>query len=141
MIAALIQVYRDDEPTDRYVGHKFSTLTKERSANPAHKIEPVLNERMGDLLLHRGQFVPSSANTEDRTVEVTWTTGAPVLRRGASGSYYEELALGEAVNMERLNSGAPPAQLAPSEFTLRRCRGCRASMVRERGGSCPCSFQ
>ena len=105
--AALIQVYRDDEPTDRYVGHKFSTLTKERSANPAHKIEPVLNERMGDLLLHRGQFVPSSANTEDRTVEVTWTTGAPVLRRGAGGSYYEELALGEAVNMERLNSGAP----------------------------------
>ena len=30
-----------------------------------------------------------------------------MLRRGAGGSYYEELRLGDAVNMERLNSGAP----------------------------------
>ena len=105
--AALIQVFRDDEATDRYVGHRFSTLSKERSVKADHKIEPVLNERMGDLLLQRGQFVPSSANADDRTVEVTWTTGAPVLRRGIGGSYYEELALGEAVNMERLETGAP----------------------------------
>jgi hypothetical protein len=105
--AALIRVYQDDEPSDRLVGHRFSALTKERVAADVDKLTPVLTERMGELLLTRAQFVPSSVDTEARTVEVTWTTGAPVLRRGTAGSYYEELRLGEAVNMERLNSGAP----------------------------------
>ena len=105
--AALIQIFRDDEGTDVYVGHKFSTLTKERAQRGADKLLTETHSNMGDLLLQRGQFVPSSADAEARTVEVTWTTGAPVLRRGAGGSYYEELRLGDAVNMERLNSGAP----------------------------------
>ena len=105
--AALIQIFRDDEGTDVYVGHKFSTLTKERAQRSADKLLSETHSNMGDLLLQRGQFVPSSADAEARTVEVTWTTGAPVLRRGAGGSYYEELRLGDAVNMERLNSGAP----------------------------------
>ena len=85
----------------------MSTPTKERTANLDHKIEPVLHERMGELLLTRAQFVPSSIDTEARTVEVVWTTGAPVLRRGAGGSYFEELRLGDAANLERLNNGAP----------------------------------
>ena len=67
----------------------------------------VYTERMGELLQTRAQFLPASADTEARTVEVTWTTGAPVLRRDIGGSYYEELSLGDAVNMERLNNGAP----------------------------------
>ena len=105
--AALIQVYRDDEPSDRYVGHRFSTLTKERSMASTDKLSAVSLPRMGELLLTRAQFVPSSIDAEARSVEVVWTTGAPVLRRGAGGSYLEELALGDAPNLERLNSGAP----------------------------------
>lgn len=71
------------------------------------KMQTVRNERMSELLQTRAQFVPSSVDTETRSVEVTWTTGAPVLRRNLGGSYFEELSLGDAVNMERLNSGAP----------------------------------
>ena len=71
------------------------------------KMQTVRNERMSELLQTRAQFVPSSVDAETRSVEVTWTTGAPVLRRNLGGSYFEELSLGDAVNMERLNSGAP----------------------------------
>ena len=105
--AALIRVYRDNEPTDTIVGHKFSTLTKERAVPGVDNMRTVNTERMGGLLQTRAQFIPASADTEARTVEVTWTTGAPVLRRDIGGSYYEELSLGDAVNMERLNNGAP----------------------------------
>ena len=54
----------------------------------------------------QGRFVPKSLNKEGRTVEVCWTTGAKVLRRGKL-PYYEELSLEEGhVNLERLNDGA-----------------------------------
>ena len=105
--AALIRVYRDGEPSDTIVGHKFSTLTKEQARTGVDNMRTVYTERMGELLQTRAQFIPSSVDTESRSVEVTWTTGAPVLRRTLGGSYYEELSLGDAVNMERLNNGAP----------------------------------
>ena len=105
--AALIRVYRDDEPTETIVGHKFSTLNKKRASAGVDKMGAVYTERMGELYQTRAQFIPSSVDTEARSVEVTWTTGAPVLRRNVGGSYYEELSLGDAVNMERLNNGAP----------------------------------
>lgn len=54
----------------------------------------------------QGRFVPKSLNKEERTVEVCWTTGAKVLRRGKL-PYYEELSLKEGhVNLDRLNDGA-----------------------------------
>lgn len=50
-----------------------------------------------------------SANLESRTVEVTWSTGAKVLRSTwSNGSFFEELDMSpQAVRLDRLNSGAP----------------------------------
>jgi HK97 family phage prohead protease len=55
----------------------------------------------------RAAFSPSSVDVEKRTVEMTWTTGARVLR-GFWERYYEELSLEpKHVRMGRLNNGAP----------------------------------
>ncbi|MCP3137540.1 prohead protease/major capsid protein fusion protein [Pyxidicoccus xibeiensis] len=57
----------------------------------------------------RGSFVPGTVNREARTVELTWTTGARVLRHTWSdGTFYEELSLDPAhVHLDRLRNGAP----------------------------------
>lgn len=55
----------------------------------------------------RAAFAPATLDTEKRTVQLTWTTGARVLR-GMWDPYYEELSLDpKHVRMDRLNSGAP----------------------------------
>ncbi len=53
-------------------------------------------------------FVPETANVDSRSIEVIWSTGAPVLRSGGWGekSYYEELDLTGA-DLSRFNRGAP----------------------------------
>jgi len=43
------------------------------------------------LLTRRADLAPSSANRDDRTVEVIWSTGAPVRRRDMAGPYVERL--------------------------------------------------
>lgn len=49
-----------------------------------------------------------TANKENRTVELVWTTGARGLRNSWDGAYYEELSLDDGhVDLNRLNSGAP----------------------------------
>lgn len=72
---------------------------------------PATGEQKRDVetLSLRAQFQPASVNAEARTVDVTWTTGAAVLRRDWEiGSYYEELSLDPAhVRLDRLNNGAP----------------------------------
>ncbi len=57
----------------------------------------------------RAALTPGSLDAEKRTVEVTWTTGAAVLRSSHwDGDYYEELSLDPAhVRMGRLENGAP----------------------------------
>lgn len=57
----------------------------------------------------RATISPGSLNAEDRTVDLTWTTGARVQRGGYGGKpYQEELSLDPAhVRMGRLNGGAP----------------------------------
>ena len=56
----------------------------------------------------RATFEPSTIDIEKRTVELTWTTGARVLR-GYWEPYFEELSLEtKHVRMERLQSGAAP---------------------------------
>jgi hypothetical protein len=52
----------------------------------------------------------STPNEAERTVEVTWSTGAKGLRSDPNiGQYYEELAMTpESVDMSRLNTGAAP---------------------------------
>lgn len=56
----------------------------------------------------RATVVPSTIDVERRTVQVTWTTGARVMR-GFWERYYEELSLNpEHVRMGRLQSGTAP---------------------------------
>lgn len=59
------------------------------------------------ILQTRAEFNAGSWNSETRTIDLTWTTGARGLRSGWDGPYYEELAVSpEAVRLERLNAGA-----------------------------------
>lgn len=52
-------------------------------------------------------ILPKTLNDEMRTVDVVWTTGAPVLR-GYGMQYWERLSLdAKAVMLKRLNNGAP----------------------------------
>jgi len=59
--------------------------------------------------LHRdAQIRASSFNKADNTIEVVWTTGASVTRRGPQGYFEEELVMTPgAVRLGRLNAGAP----------------------------------
>ena len=51
----------------------------------------------------RASFAPSSVDPDARTVEVVWSTGAPVKRRDLDGDYVERLSLDpEAVDLSRL---------------------------------------
>ena len=71
------------------------------------KTQPNENS-MDDLLFTRGQFTPATYDAEERTVELIWSTGAPVQRRGLSGPFIEELDMSpSSIRMDRLNSGAP----------------------------------
>lgn len=59
------------------------------------------------LITREAAFLPETINEEERTVELTWTTGARVLR-GFWDRYWEELSLDpKHVRMKRLNNGAP----------------------------------
>jgi phage head maturation protease len=50
----------------------------------------------------------SSFDPRDNSIEVCFTTGAGVMRRGSDGAYIEVLATGpQNVRLERLNAGAP----------------------------------
>lgn len=59
------------------------------------------------LLTRAATVVPGSLNEDDRTVDVIWTTGAPVLRRPWD-PFYEQLGMEpKQVRLKRLNNGAP----------------------------------
>jgi HK97 family phage prohead protease len=59
------------------------------------------------VLSRAAMIKPGSVDEERRTVELVWTTGAPVLR-GFFERYWEELSLEpKHVRMKRLNNGAP----------------------------------
>ncbi len=58
---------------------------------------------MADLLVRRAELAPASADREARSVDVVWSTGAPVRRRDLNGSYLERLSLDPgAVDLSRL---------------------------------------
>lgn len=58
---------------------------------------------------HQVRAELSNPNEQDRTVEVTWSTGSKGLRSGWDGNYYEELSMDpKHVDMSRLESGAAP---------------------------------
>ena len=59
------------------------------------------------LLTRRADLAPSSADRDARTVEVIWSTGAPVRRRDMAGPYVERLSLApEAVDLSRLQGAS-----------------------------------
>jgi hypothetical protein len=68
----------------------------------------------------RASVVPKSVDVDKRTVQITWTTGARVLRGGFfSDPYLEELSLEpKHVRMQRLKSGTAPALNAHSSYSL-----------------------
>ena len=56
-----------------------------------------------NLIARRASFAPRSVDPDARTVEVVWSTGAPVKRRDLDGDYVERLSLDpEAVDLSRL---------------------------------------
>ncbi len=60
-----------------------------------------------DLLTRRATLAPATADAEARTVEVIWSTGAPVRRRDMDGQYIERLSLApEAVDLSRLEGAS-----------------------------------
>ena len=59
------------------------------------------------FLTRRATLAPSTADPEARTVEVVWSTGAPVRRRDMAGQYIERLSLApEAVDLSRLEGAS-----------------------------------
>ncbi|WP_050525685.1 prohead protease/major capsid protein fusion protein [Pseudorhodobacter aquimaris] len=59
------------------------------------------------LLTRRADMAPASADAQARTVEVIWSTGAPVRRRDMAGPYVERLSLApEAVDLSRLQGAS-----------------------------------
>ena len=76
-------------------------------AKPTASTEQVATRGIPPLSL-RAAVRPGSVNTEKRTVEVVWTTGARVLR-GFYERFWEELSLDpKHVRMDRLTSGRAP---------------------------------
>ncbi len=60
------------------------------------------------LQLRTSPLAASSFDASDNTVDVTWTTGAAVLRQDYSGPFTEVLDVSpKAVRLGRLNAGAP----------------------------------
>lgn len=59
------------------------------------------------LLTRRANLAPASADRDARTVEVIWSTGAPVHRRDMAGQYIERLSLSpEAVDLSLLQGAS-----------------------------------
>jgi hypothetical protein len=60
-----------------------------------------------ELLTRRADLAPATADRDARTVEVIWSTGAPVRRRDMAGEYIERLSLDpEAVDLSRLDGAS-----------------------------------
>ena len=60
-----------------------------------------------ELLIRRATLAPATADAEARTVEVIWSTGAPVRRRDMGGEYVERLSLdAKAVDLSRLDGAS-----------------------------------
>ncbi|RDC67748.1 peptidase U35 [Rhodovulum sp. 12E13] len=72
---------------------------------PGRSAETVQNRN--GFLTRRATLAPATADAEARTVEVIWSTGAPVRRRDMAGPYIECLSLApEAVDLSRLEGAS-----------------------------------
>lgn len=71
-----------------------------------------MNKRIVDMpcLLRAASVAPATINAEERTVELTWSTGAAVRRFDwiSERPFLEELSMESGhIRMDRLNTGAP----------------------------------
>lgn len=58
---------------------------------------------MSESFIRAATVAPSSVNEADRTVDVVWSTGAPVRRRDLAGPFIERLSMApESVDLSRL---------------------------------------
>lgn len=99
-------------------------------------MDPKLNVRTHQMpaLQLRAEFVPATMDTDKRTVQMTWTTGARVLR-GFWDPYYEELSLDPAhVRMGRLQSGNAPLLNAHNSDSINDVIGVVESAKLDSGG-------
>lgn len=65
-----------------------------------------IQDRNG-FLTRRATLAPATADPEARTVEVVWSTGAPVRRRDMAGQYVERLGLDpQSVDLSRLEGAS-----------------------------------
>ncbi|MFZ5700631.1 MAG: prohead protease/major capsid protein fusion protein [Pseudomonadota bacterium] len=72
---------------------------------PARSAETVQDGN--GFLTRRATLAPATADPEARTVEVIWSTGAPVRRRDMAGQYIERLSLDpQAVDLSRLEGAS-----------------------------------
>ena len=84
---------------------------------PPRDDDPMTREEQGGAL--RARFLPETVDAEARTVDITWGTGAPVMRVDwwSGDRYIEELSMDPAhVRLEFLDSGRAP-------FTRDHARG------------------
>ncbi|WP_407672835.1 prohead protease/major capsid protein fusion protein [Paracoccus pantotrophus] len=73
---------------------------------PPGRLAETVQDRNGFLTRH-ATLAPATADPEARTVEVVWSTGAPVRRRDMAGQYMERLSLApEAVDLSRLEGAS-----------------------------------
>lgn len=94
---------------------------------------PKVTKRDAPTLSLRAALQPATVSAEKRTVQLVWTTGAPVLRRDWDGSYFEELSLDpKHVSLTRLNNGAP-FLAAHDSYSLGSVMGVVESASLERG--------
>ncbi len=80
-------------------------MKKTKKMLPLNQIRALINE--------------SSVNEENRSVDLTWTTGSKGLRRTFFGDFYEELSLDPShVDLSRLNDGSHPLLAAHNDRDL-----------------------
>jgi hypothetical protein len=89
----------------------------------------------------RAAFRPETANKENRTVELIWTTGARVMR-GFYDRFYEELSLdAKHVRMDRLKSGRAPLLDTHDGYSLASVMGVvQSARLNSKEGVCVVRF-
>jgi predicted RecA/RadA family phage recombinase len=65
-----------------------------------------------ELLTRRATLAPATADPEARTVEVVWSTGAPVRRRDMAGPYIERLSLAPEAIAAYSSAEGDPVELS-----------------------------
>jgi len=105
--AALIRLYRDDEESDTYVGHKFSTLTK---INPIREEEVEEERDFSVEIVHRNMEMKGEdiINEDERRVRIVMSTENPV-ERGYGKEVLDHSR--ESVDLDWMNSGRAPLLL------------------------------